>query len=219
MVLFVFIHIVHTYISVYLSVYGQLGRNENQRKNQNTSTVLKFKIHFSSNYFGLFTDPKHCRRDEDVYGFPSSSYLQALQALSKRGHISSIMGCIGPLDPNDPNADPNLSEPGSQELFEGAVALCVSLATTREGGVILLENGFLSRVCALQFFRTPPPSAEEISPFGKNGIDLREEAVQLMESRLSPILRVMRYSSLRRVRPYISLLLLFIFISLSDLLC
>ena len=32
MVLFVFIHIVHTYISVYLSVYGQLGRNENQRK-------------------------------------------------------------------------------------------------------------------------------------------------------------------------------------------
>ena len=143
-------------------------------------------------YF-LWIDSKHCRGDEDFYGFPSSSYLQALQALSQRGHISSIMGCIGPLDSNDSRADPNMTEPGSQELFEGAVALCVSLATTREGGLLLLGNGFLTRVCALQFFRTPPPSAEEIAPFGQNGIALRDEAVQLMEARLAPVMRVFRY--------------------------
>lgn len=103
------------------------------------------------------------------------------------------MGYIGQLDNNEPNPDPNLSEPGSQELFESSVSLCVSLATTREGGALLLENGFLARVCSSQFFRTPPPSAEEISPFGDNGVALRDEAIRLMEARLAPVLRVMRY--------------------------
>jgi hypothetical protein len=135
------------------------------------------------------TDSKHCRSEEDVYGFPSGSYLQALKALSIRGHISSIMGSIGTTDPS---SDPNLSDPGSQELFESAATLCVSLANTREGGLLLLENGYLQRVCALQFFRTAPPSIEEISPFGSNGAALREEALRLMEGRLSPVLKVLR---------------------------
>jgi hypothetical protein len=57
----------------------------------------------------------------------------------------------GPL--NESNPDPSLNEAGSQELFENSVALCVSLSTSKEGGVILLENGFLTRVCSLKFFR------------------------------------------------------------------
>lgn len=99
------------------------------------------------------------------------------------------MECIGSTNSS---ADPNFSDPGSQELFESAVSFCAAMANTKEGGAILLENGFLARVCSLKFFRTPPPSAEEISPFGKNGTSLREEALKLMESRLSPVLRVLR---------------------------
>lgn len=140
-------------------------------------------------YLFPFSDSKHCRSEEDVYGFPSGCYLQALKALSIRGHISSIMGCIGTTDPS---SDPNLSDPGSQELFESAATLCVSLANTREGGLLLLENGYLPRICALPFFRTAPPSVEEISPFGSDGAALREDALRLMEGRLSPVLKVMR---------------------------
>lgn len=141
----------------------------------------------------MSSDSKHCRGEEDVYGFPSSSYLQAIQALSLRGHLSSIMGCIG-LPENDSSirSDPNLNEPGTQELFESAVSLCISLAATRAGAALLLENGFLPRVCALQFFRVPPPSLEEISSFGDSGMALREEALRLMEARLAPVLRVLR---------------------------
>ena len=164
--------------------------------------LLPFLSHSTHNFhnFSLSSifpplDSKHCRGNDDIYGFPSSSYLQALQTLARRGHISAIMGYIGQLDYNEGNNDPNLSEPGSQELFESSASLCVSLATTREGGALLLENGFLTRVCALQFFRTPPPSIEEISPFGDNGVALRDEAVRLMEARLAPVLRVMRYVS------------------------
>jgi hypothetical protein len=134
-------------------------------------------------------DSKHYRGEDDIYGFSSSSYIQALQALSVRGHLSAIMACVGT---SDVSADPNLNEPGSQELFECAASLCVSLAATREGGLLLLDNGFIARVCALPFFRTPPPSVEEISPFGSNGVALRDEALRLMDARLIPVLRVLR---------------------------
>ena len=143
-----------------------------------------------SSWILYLSDSKHCRGAADIYGSPSGSYLQALHALSQRGHISSIMESIGSTNLS---ADHNLTDPGSQELFESAVTFCVAMANTKEGGSILLENGFLARVCALKFFRNPPPSAEEISPFGKNGAALREEALRLMESRLSPVLRVLRW--------------------------
>ena len=148
---------------------------------------LSTKQHTTNNT--QHVDSKHYRGEDDIYGFSSNSYIQALQALSVRGHLSAIMACVGT---SEASCDPNLNEPGSQELFECAASLCVSVAGTREGGLLLLENGFIARVCALPFFRTPPPSVEEISPFGSNGVALREEALRLMDARLIPVLRVLR---------------------------
>lgn len=61
---------------------------------------------------------------------------------------------------SDRSNDPNLNEPGSQELFESSASLCVPLACSKEGSLLLLEHSFFARICALQFFRTPPPSIE-----------------------------------------------------------
>ena len=125
--------------------------------------------------------------------------VRALQALAQRGHLSTILSYVG--QPNQflgtaggvsGGSDIPLNEPGSEELFESAMSLCVAIGTTQEGVAALLEGGFLQRVCGLQVFRNPPPASEEMLPFGQDGITAREEALRLFDSRLTPTLRALR---------------------------
>ena len=82
---------------------------------------------------------------------------------------------------------------GAEEiLFTSAVSLCVALASTHIGAAALLEAQFLPRIVALPFFRHPPPSAEEILPFGPDGSAMREEMGLVIEARLAPVVRAVR---------------------------
>jgi hypothetical protein len=141
-------------------------------------------------------DNKYASRFRDLHASPVLG--KTLQTLLQRGHLLGILSYVGPayLYTADAAAvggfDPSLKEPGSQELFESAVALCVALATSQEGVAALLDGEFIQRVCALQFLRNPPPAVEELLPFGKEGAVVREEAVRLFDARLSPTLRVLR---------------------------
>ena len=136
---------------------------------------------------GVLTALSPARADGGDAASPGHGYVTVLKTLVLRGHLAAILEYVGPAD--------RASTSGShteEELFTAATSLCVALASTREGCVALLDGRFMPRVGALPYFRYPPPSPEEILPFGPDGAAMRDEACATLVSRLAPVLRALR---------------------------
>ncbi len=115
---------------------------------------------------------------EEAYG--SHTFLQVVQLLVNRGYLTGMLTFIS-----------GEGEHPNEGLLGSILTLCTHLATVREGVEALVVCGIMDRLVTITDFLEPPALHSELLSFGAEAFCKRAEAVQALQNKLIPVLRLL----------------------------